>query len=716
MSIDRLRAPHEATGHRFARPTAGAKLLALIVTLAAGPACAVEEPTVPIGPLSGVLKPFPNAASRAFVRPGGEQALLQLGKALFFDQQVGSDGVACATCHFHAGADVRVRNALNPGLPGGDTAFGPTNGGQGPAANLTLTAADFPLHELADPTERESAVLFDTNDTVSSAGTRYGEFVSGGVRTSSLRDRCKSGEEVIFRFHDFDVRRVEPRNTPTTINAVFFHRLFWDGRANNSFNGAGVFGKRDPGAAVLKNGALGVATERVAIRNGALASQADGPPLSDFEMSCAHKSFADLGRRLLGKKALRFQEVHRADSALATLRNSAGKGLKDTYLKMIKRAFKDEYWNATGRFTVDGSGNAVPAAIGGYTQPETNFPLFFGLAVAMYESTLVSGDTAFDRGELSELEQTGKTVFETKGKCIACHDGPELSKAASHLFREDEEKGLVERMIMGDGGIGFYDNGFYNIGVTPTANDKGLGGTDPWGNPLSFTRQYLSGNRVDSFTVDESTFAVPCPDSPCDLTNARANVDGAFKTPTLRNVALTPPYFHNGGESTLEGVIDFYNRGGNRRSVNGGDTSGTGPLGDGDTTGGMGSNLDPDITTLGLSEDEQAALLAFLRSLTDQRVACMQAPFDGPELILVNGHKATDTNRNGEADPNLVRIPPTGAAGRQADGRACIANSGELFDTGMQILLTDPSAQGPLAAPDATLQALINLLISGPRR
>jgi hypothetical protein len=40
-------------------------------------------------------------------------------------------------------------------------------------------------------------------------------------------------------------RQVEPRNTPTTINAVFFHRNFWDGRANNMFNGVGVFGMRD---------------------------------------------------------------------------------------------------------------------------------------------------------------------------------------------------------------------------------------------------------------------------------------------------------------------------------------------------------------------------------------------------------------------------------------------------------------------------------------
>src|SRR2546425_107636 len=49
-----------------------------------------------------------------------------LGKALFWEQQVGSDGQGCASCHFHAGADSRSKNQLNPGfrnqtIPGGDT-------------------------------------------------------------------------------------------------------------------------------------------------------------------------------------------------------------------------------------------------------------------------------------------------------------------------------------------------------------------------------------------------------------------------------------------------------------------------------------------------------------------------------------------------------------------------------------------------------------------
>ena len=65
-------------------------------------------------PLSSVPIPLPDNLED-FVRD--KTAAIALGKALFWDMQLGSDGKeTCATCHFHAGADSRKKNQLNPGL------------------------------------------------------------------------------------------------------------------------------------------------------------------------------------------------------------------------------------------------------------------------------------------------------------------------------------------------------------------------------------------------------------------------------------------------------------------------------------------------------------------------------------------------------------------------------------------------------------------------
>jgi cytochrome c peroxidase len=85
-----------------------------------------------------------------------------LGKTLFWDTSVGSDGMACASCHFHAGADIRVTNALNPGLlnrPDPDETFsatqaqlpfvtGETASGIPASPNYSLVEDDFPFHRL----------------------------------------------------------------------------------------------------------------------------------------------------------------------------------------------------------------------------------------------------------------------------------------------------------------------------------------------------------------------------------------------------------------------------------------------------------------------------------------------------------------------------------------------------------------------------------------
>ena len=110
-------------------------------------------------------------------------AAVQLGKALFWDMQAGSDEMqACASCHFNAGADSRPANVVNPGQAGGDNSFqlGPqVNGAAGPnyiphpgSPNAGFGGyhdGDFPFHKLADPNNRMS-VVSDLNDVAGSAG------------------------------------------------------------------------------------------------------------------------------------------------------------------------------------------------------------------------------------------------------------------------------------------------------------------------------------------------------------------------------------------------------------------------------------------------------------------------------------------------------------------------------------------------------------------
>lgn len=101
-----------------------------------------------------------------------EKDAILLGKDFFWDMQAGSGGQACDSCHFRAGADLRVKNQLTPGLNRGsnkvgrnpDKTFQPTaSGGQG-GPNYTLVKDDFPFHQFNNPDDRNSGVAFTTND------------------------------------------------------------------------------------------------------------------------------------------------------------------------------------------------------------------------------------------------------------------------------------------------------------------------------------------------------------------------------------------------------------------------------------------------------------------------------------------------------------------------------------------------------------------------
>ncbi|MBB4078906.1 cytochrome c peroxidase [Lewinella aquimaris] len=166
-------------------------------------------------------------------------------------------------------------------------------------------------------------------------------------------------------------------------------------------------------------------------------------------------------------------------------------------------------------------------------------------AIAQFERTIISADSKFDRVVYQN------TDFFTEAEQLG---------ADSLFFVENVPPGTLHP------GCGhchnapnFGDNKFKNNGIEDVASlddfvDKGLGG--------------VNGNRFDN---------------------------GKFRTPTLRNIALTAPYMHDGRFKTLEEVLDHYASGGHNLE-----------------------NEDPNITGFTLTEREKEALLAFLNTLTDE--------------------------------------------------------------------------------------------------
>jgi cytochrome c peroxidase len=605
------------------------------------------EVPIPLQALNQVQVPLP-ADLDVYIKD--RAAAIRLGKALFWDMQVGSDKMACASCHYNAGADSRSVNQLNPGPDG---RFDTTH-----SNNFQLKLdTHFPLTKFTNALDVTSPKIRSRNDIVGSQGVFKADFVgltngAFGVGSFGAEDAGVIRPDALFTRSGVNTRQVTGRNSPSVINAVFNHRNFWDGRAHNEFNGVNSFGDSDVNARVYETDPVtgeAVAVQ-VSIVDASLASQAVAPVNSSVEMAHGGRNFAIVAKKLLGVKPLALQKVAGDDSVLGAVANPT-KGLDTTYDALIKAAIQDKWWNGSNRFNVAAGGRVVPAAAGQFSHLEGNFSLIFGLAVMMYESTLVSDQTPYDNylnGNTTALSASavrGIAVLETQG-CVNCHTGATLTNAATPIALLDAAGAglniLSEVMPMQDNLISAYDIGYYNIGVRPTAEDIGIGANDPFGNPLSFSRGLQVGfitenNRPAGQEVTATT---------------RLAINGAFKTPGLRNVALTAPYMHNGGAATLSQVINIYHRGGDFGRENMPDTS-------------------PDVALAGgMTVFQKRDLLQLMLEMTDARVERRSAPFDHPELIIPNGHTvrtgttSTLMNRgNGSAQDNLLVIPATGKTG-----------------------------------------------------
>ncbi|HZS29106.1 MAG TPA: cytochrome c peroxidase [Candidatus Angelobacter sp.] len=549
-----------------------------------------------------------------------------MGKAFFWEMQFGSDGkTACATCHSNAGADNRTVNQADPGINrmdgNGFSAADSTTFYPGFGPNHALALSDFPLH----------SGFRDNNNIVGSQGVFLNTF-NDVILGQGLEDQT-SVPDSVWAIADglggmVNVRRSTPRNAPSVINAVFNYRNFWDGRAQNTFNGVNPFGAGDPNARLLQTDPNNPdATIEVTLRlsNSALASQAVGPPTTNIEMSATGRLFVKMGKKMLTLTPLALQQVAPDDSVLGSLSAAPNNGLTTDYVSMIKAAFQPEWWNSNA--VVDANSNflhtGTPQNTSEYSQMEYNFSMFWGLAIQMYESTLVSDNSRFDqymegnRSALSSLEVMGLDRFQGKGHCTSCHSGAEFTDAS--VSNIAAHNGVVVEQQPGGR---WHDIGFHNIGVRPTNDDLGIAAADPSGLASLSVAELASLGQVSGTPVPAG---------------APVSVGGNVKTPDLRNIELTAPYFLNGGQATLAQVVDFYSRGGDFPSV----------------------DVDPRLERVSFDTLDRVSVVAFLKSLTDERVRNQSAPFDHPSLIVPNGVVVTD----GVMTEQTITIPATGAGG-----------------------------------------------------
>lgn len=193
-------------------------------------------------------------------------------------------------------------------------------------------------------------------------------------------------------------------------------------------------------------------------------------------------------------------------------------------------------------------------------------------AIASYERTLISANSPFDRWHygrqsdaLSAPAKEGFALFTGKAGCSQCHT-------------------IGEKTAL------FMDNQLHNTGLGFRESMKK--------EPEKRRVQVAPGV---SFDMDESSIKQVGEGKPNDLGLYEITQNPAdrwkYKTPTLRNLALTAPYMHNGAFASLREVVEFYNRGGESNE-----------------------NLDRIIKPLGLSEGEIDALVEFLKSLTGDNV------------------------------------------------------------------------------------------------
>ena len=340
------------------------------------------------------------AVAKDFLSPedvtDDKEAAVRLGKALFWDVQVGSENGAkysCASCHYQAGADSnphRIEAGRNP---------------DGKMGSLGVRFSDFmALNVIGGEAMPKDMMSF------------------GGGAMGTAGEWMRTG-----------------RQAPPSVESDNTHN-FWDGRANNIFNGVDPSGVAKDG--LYKRSAGGdVVAARIAFADSSQASQAVGPPNNEVEMAAMGRTFPELGYKLTHVRPLSMQYGDLADE-LADSGESYEDLIQAAYGNGLAEYIGDEIVpGVTARVMFDGA----PTTLEPVTLTENNMSLFFGLAVQEYERTLTA--------EVPTPTKKQVKAFK-RGKCAGCHniDGSSHAKTNDEGRRAFASSG-VEDARTGDPGV-----------------------------------------------------------------------------------------------------------------------------------------------------------------------------------------------------------------------------------------------------------------------
>lgn len=183
-------------------------------------------------------------------------------------------------------------------------------------------------------------------------------------------------------------------------------------------------------------------------------------------------------------------------------------------------------------------------------------------AIASFERTLLTGNSRYDKPHgkgtnlpWTDAEENGRALFFTTANCFQCHGNYNFTDTSMQIGMPDPE-------------LRFHNTGLFNIGGTGAFPERNRGIFE------------ITGKAQDM---------------------------GKFKAPTLRNIAVTAPYMHDGSLATLEDVLNFY--GDHGRNITSGPNAGDGRAN---------PHKSEHVNNIKLSEKDKADIIAFLKTLTDE--------------------------------------------------------------------------------------------------